>query len=177
VRINLVLFAVVAAALTMAAPASPHYRTTARTDCLQARAAVVHYIAASRRWESFQGIAPRPYGGSARSPSCAYVRWAVRLWRARAATLADTLPPHHLLWMCIHGHEAADWHNPDTGHNGHYGGLQMHPGWGYGTSYLASADSQYVQEWAAERGYRVSGYSRAWLLGQWYHPDCASLAT
>lgn len=85
-------------------------------------------------------------------------------------------PPHHALWMCIHGHEAADWHNPDTGHNSHYGGLQMHPDWGYGTSYLASADSQRTQEWAAERGYQASGYSRSWLLGQWFHPDCLPYA-
>jgi len=85
-------------------------------------------------------------------------------------------PPHHGLWMCIHDHEAGDWQNNDTGGNGHYGGLQMHPGWGYGTSYYASADSQYTQEWAAERGYQASGYSRSWLLGQWYHPDCLNLA-
>ena len=65
----------------------------------QARAAVVHYIAASRRWESFQGIAPRPYGGSARSPSCAYVRWAARLWQARATKLAAALPPHYAFWL------------------------------------------------------------------------------
>jgi hypothetical protein len=77
--------------------------------------------------------------------------------------------------MCIHGHEAGDWGNRDTGANGHYGGLQMHPGWGYGTSYYASDDSQLVQEWSAERGYRASGFSRSWLLGQWYHPDCAVL--
>jgi hypothetical protein len=93
-----------------------------------------------------------------------------------AARAAAALPAHHALWMCIHGYEAADWHNGDTGRNGHYGGLQMHPGWGYGTSYLASSDSQLVQERAAEAGYRASHWSRAWLLGQWYHPDCLAYA-
>lgn len=93
-----------------------------------------------------------------------------------AALTAPPLPPHHSLWMCIHGHEAADWHNQDTGHNTHFGGLQMHPGWGYGTSYYASSDSQLTQELAAERGYRASGFSRAWLYGQWAHSDCLRYA-
>jgi hypothetical protein len=78
--------------------------------------------------------------------------------------------------MCIHSYEASDWANKDTGGNGHYGGLQMHPGWGYGTSHYASSDSQYVQERAAERGYAASGYSQKWLLGQWYHPSCLKYA-
>jgi len=90
--------------------------------------------------------------------------------------LHPLLPPHHALWMCIHGHEAGDWHNQDTGRNGHFGGLQMHPGWGYGTSYYASADSQSVQEWSAERGYRASGFSTTWLYGQWAHSDCLRFA-
>jgi len=83
---------------------------------------------------------------------------------------------HLSLWLCIHKTEAGDWHNRDTGHNGHYGGLQMHPGWGYGTSYYASDDSAEEQMAAAERGYRASGYSRSWLLGQWYHPECLRYA-
>lgn len=85
-------------------------------------------------------------------------------------------PAHHQLWLCIHSHEASDWSNQDTGHNGHYGGLQMHPGWGYGTSWYASEDSELVQENAAETGYRVNGYSTSWLLGQWYHTDCLAYA-
>lgn len=88
----------------------------------------------------------------------------------------SSFPPHHSLWLCIHSHEAGDWGNRDTGHNGHYGGLQMHPGWGYGTSYYASDDSQIVQERAAENGYRASGYSRSWLMGQWAHYDCLRYA-
>jgi len=91
-------------------------------------------------------------------------------------SLSSTWPLHHSLWSCIHNHEASDWQNNDTGHNGHYGGLQMHPGWGYGTSYYASNDSQFIQERAAENGYAASGYSKIWLMGQWYHPDCLKYA-
>lgn len=96
------------------------------------------------------------------------------LQAAKAAR--EAWPAHHNLWLCIHGtpalgtevgHEASTWDNADTGGNGHYGGLQMHPGWGYGTSYYASDDSQLVQEQAAETAYRVSGYSASWLIQQW----------
>lgn len=96
---------------------------------------------------------------------------------ARALTSNTTSwPAHHQLWLCIHNHEASNWQDQDSGGNGHYGGLQMHPGWGYGTSYYASSDSQMTQEQAAERGYAANGYSRAWLMGQWYHPDCLAYA-
>lgn len=97
------------------------------------------------------------------------------LANVEAKIAAAAFPPHHALWMCIHGHEGR-WDDPNSGGNGHYGGLQMHPGWGYGTSYYANQDSQIVQEQSAERGYRASGYSRSWLLGQWYHPDCLAYA-
>lgn len=100
-----------------------------------------------------------------------------RLAEARARIVAAEWPPHHSLWLCIHGDpryrvgggggEAGSWSDRDTGGNGHWGGLQMHPGWGYGTSYYASDDSELVQEWAAENGYRANGYSRGWLIGQW----------
>jgi hypothetical protein len=92
---------------------------------------------------------------------------------ARAHATWQRLVPHLPLWLCIHGHEAQDWANRDTGGNGHYGGLQMHPRYGYGTSYHASDDPMVVQVYAAETAYRVSGYSRSWLLGQWAHYDCA----
>jgi hypothetical protein len=92
------------------------------------------------------------------------------------ALRAPPLPPHHMLWMCIHGHEAADWQNHDTGHNGHYNGLQMHWNWGYGISGDPSRYTQSQIEQAAERGYRASGFSRGWLYGQWAHPDCLKYA-
>ena len=77
-------------------------------------------------------------------------------------------PAHHQLWLCIHEREAGSW----SATNGQYrGGLQMHYGWGYGSSYDASVDSQWTQETAAERAYAASGFSRAWLEGQWLSYD------
>ena len=93
------------------------------------------------------------------------------LWHQRhdpAVRYAEAgFPPHHTLWMCLLQHEGGYWGNRDTGGNGHYGGLQMHPGWGYGTSYYASDDSQLTQEWAAEKGYAASGYAGSFLTQQW----------
>lgn len=96
-------------------------------------------------------------------------RWLYRVSEARIKQALYRLrlaayPPHHLLWLCISSGEGGIRSiNP----NGHYGMLQMHAGWGYGTSYYASDDSQMTQEWAAERAYKASHYSRAWLYGQW----------
>ena len=41
-----------------------------------------------------------------------------------------------------------------------------------------NAPSSLTQKWAAERGYAGSGYSRAWLYGQWPNtaPPCSRLA-
>lgn len=95
-------------------------------------------------------------------------RLPARLMARLTAAPAPSWPAHHALWTCLAGYEShGNPSNDDTGHNGHYGYLQMHPGWGYGTSYYASDDSQLTQETAAETAYRVSGYSRAWLEGQW----------
>lgn len=87
--------------------------------------------------------------------------------RAQAAKLAAALPAHNWLWECLLPHEGGYPSNQNTGGNGHWGGLQMHPGWGYGTSYHASDDPWIVQKQSAERGYAASGYSSAWLWGQW----------
>lgn len=106
-------------------------------------------------------------------------RWLARVMAARVAEAqrriaAASFPAHHLLWLCIHGtpslgtpvgHEASRWDTRAA--NGHYGGLQMHPGWGYGTSFYASDDSQIVQEHAAETAYQASGYSPSFLTQQW----------
>lgn len=84
-----------------------------------------------------------------------------------AQTRLHPLPAHHALWQCLHPHEAIDWHNQDTGGNGHYGGLQMSYNW-LGIVHGNPANlSPLAQEWAAETGYRQSGYSSAWLWGQW----------
>lgn len=104
-------------------------------------------------------------------------QWQLGWAENRLAGLRLSLyPAHHQLWMCIHGHEAADWFNRDTGHNGHYGGLQMHYDWGEGIEGYAYNYSQIQQEDAAEAGFKASHYSTAWLMGQWYHPDCLGYA-
>lgn len=105
----------------------------------------------------------------AQKPEAQRVLWVIlaRLdSRLRTLQTVRAWPAHHALWTCIHGGEG-NWDDRDSGGNGHYGGLQMHPGWGYGTSYLASDDSQLVQEQSAERAYRASGFSSAWLYQQW----------
>jgi hypothetical protein len=69
--------------------------------------------------------------------------------------------------MCIHSHEAG-WTNHDTGHNGHYGGLQMSFDFmrGYAPELYAAkgtADrwTPLEQMWVAER---------AWASGRGFHP-------
>jgi hypothetical protein len=84
--------------------------------------------------------------------------------------LSRMLPPHYNGWNCIHSREGA-W-NSNTG-NGYYGGLQAHYGW-YGVSRMDLL-SPLQQMWHAERQYKNSGYSHAWLSGQWpnTYPPCA----
>jgi hypothetical protein len=89
------------------------------------------------------------------------------LWRSRAAAarLKVSHPQHYDQWMCIHSHEAA-WTSHDSGHNGHYGGLQMSFDFmrGYGPEIYAvkgTADhwTPLEQMWVAERAWKVRGYN------------------
>jgi len=101
------------------------------------------------------------------------VRARIKRHLAEAALRArlSAFPPHHALWTCISRFEGSPTSiNP----NGHYGMLQMHAGWGYGTSYHASDDPQAVQEWAAERAYAANHYSTSFLYGQWFDYDGAA---
>lgn len=93
---------------------------------------------------------------------------------ARAGATGATT--HYALWQCIHHHEAGNWYDRDSGHNRHYGGLQMHYNWGYGIRGYAYNYSPAQQIAAAERGYAASGYSTRWLYGQWAHWDCLKYA-
>jgi hypothetical protein len=87
------------------------------------------------------------------------------LWRSRAAAarLRVSHPPHYDQWLCIHSHEAG-WDNHDTGHNGHYGGLQMSFDFmrGYGPAYGAKGTADHwtplEQMWVSERAWRVRGF-------------------
>lgn len=110
-----------------------------------------------------------------------YWRWqkrkAQRWIREAHRRLAHPPIAHLQLWLCIHAKEGS-WDNADTGHNGHYGGLQMTSPWGRGVYYVYRADwlTPYQQMRKAELGYMASGYSQAWLLQQWYHPECVGYA-
>ncbi len=113
-----------------------------------------------------------------RTRSIAYLAWIERLWshrRLMARRLAAQHPAiaHLSLWLCIHQGEGA-W-DADTG-NGYYGGLQAHMNW-YGV-YRMDLLSAWEQMLAAETAYRQSGYSTAWLEGQWPNtsPPCLGLA-
>lgn len=76
-------------------------------------------------------------------------------------------------WLCVHSGEA-DW-GAQTG-NKYYGGLQMTYGW-MGLVSNAALLSPSQQMAAAETGYRLSGYSDAWMRQQWpnTYPPCAGL--
>lgn len=108
-----------------------------------------------------------------------YWAWRVKVaerWVKQARYKLSHPPIRYLaLWTCIHNYEGS-WDNADTGHNGHFGGLQMTSPWGRGVYYVYRADwlIPYMQMRKAELGYAASGYSRSWLLGQWYHPDCVA---
>jgi hypothetical protein len=88
-------------------------------------------------------------------------------WRSRAAAarLRFSRPPHYEQWMCIHSHEAG-WDNRDTGHHGHYGGLQMDHDFmrGYGpelfkTKGTADNWTPLEQMWVSERAWKVRGFN------------------
>ena len=106
-----------------------------------------------------------------RSPSAALqgTLAEVMTWRTRAAVARAKAshPPHVGQWLCIHSHEAT-WTSHDSGHNGHYGGLQMSFDFmrGYGPELYASkgtADhwTPLEQMWVAERAWNVRGF-RPW---------------
>lgn len=102
----------------------------------------------------------------------AAVRWHTRLLARYSAKLPH--PAAHLaFWTCVHNGEGA-W-DSQTG-NGYYGGLQMTYGWA-GLVTNAALLSPADQIRAAEEGFRRSGYSVAWLLGQWPNtsPPCLGL--
>lgn len=181
------------AALTLTASASArtttHHRWATMTTT-ERRAVVVREIRVQRaplRWwlraRSRTLFASRRFpvcvAVGIRSPAavCAHARLLVRaltvlrriderIAAAARARMLAAFPPHHFLWMCIHGGEGR-WDDPNSGHNGHWGGLQMTPGWDGLFAGTADRYSQAQQEWFAETGYRLSGYSHHWLNGQW----------
>lgn len=133
-------------------------------------------------WQDVGGYSHTPTSYAERSTrSVAFLGWMNRRWnsrqkRAHHLALARPKIVYLALWTCIHNYEGS-WNNADTGHNGHYGGLQMTSPWGKGAYYVLRADwlTPYEQMRKAELGFRASGYSLSWLQGQWNHPDCMYL--
>lgn len=101
-------------------------------------------------------------------------KWLIKYSVNKINRLRYTLlPAHYNGWMCIHRSEGA-WYS-DTG-NGFYNGLQMTYNWGNGIVGNPNNYTPLQIMWAAERGYRSSGYSHGWLSGQWpnTYPPCSS---
>ncbi len=99
--------------------------------------------------------------------------WSRRRVRAHHYLLSHPPIPHRALWECIHRGEGA-WNDEGAPY---YGGLQMTYGWdGLVTDAALLSPSQQMR--AAEIGYQRSGYSTAWLEGQWPNtsPPCLGFA-
>ena len=177
------LIAVTVMAATSTAQASTTQATQTQT---------IHQLRTGIRWQRsqtwhWQDVAGKPRTATRHreqtSSSVLFLRWIDRLWMRRRLSAkhsaAATSPTrnsslHYALWICIHHGEAGTW-NANTG-NGYLGGLQMTPDWGgVARPDLLSASQQMG---LAERGYRASGYSRAWLEGQWPNtsPPCLGYA-
>ena len=116
------------------------------------------------QWQRLMHRARTPYSGSVRrGSSVSYLRWALHLWKRRAARARrDALnPPHRKQWLCIHRYEGS-WTDPG---GPYYGGLQMDREFQatYGPRLLrtkGTADhwTPLEQMWVAERAYRTRGF-------------------
>lgn len=143
----------------------------ASSSCLGARRAVLWYRDRTRGWQARRDAPRAVYAHAAHSPSCRYVRWAARLWKARAGRERHLYQSWFIRtyrkWACIHRREGA-W-DANTG-NGYYGGLQMTVWFQrrYAPEFVArwgTADRWpvYAQLLAAERAWRGDGGSfRQW---------------
>ena len=105
--------------------------------------------------------------------SILFLTWINHLWQRRqkaASKLRRQLVVGHVaLWLCIHSREGA-WNDQGAPY---YGGLQMTYGWAGLVGDAGNLSPQHQMQ-AAETGYRRSGYSTAWLEGQWPNtsPPC-----
>lgn len=115
--------------------------------------------------------------GYVRQIHCRATRW-LSSWLKQIST---PVIAHYAGWLCIHsGYRNGVKVSPGEGSwtdDGapYFGGLQMHENW-YGV-YHANLLSPLQQMAAAEKGFRQSGFSHAWMAGQWpiTYPPCAGL--
>jgi hypothetical protein len=124
------------------------------------------------RWQRLMGKPlTRSSNSFVRSRQPEYRRWALQLWKKRAAKerrIAQN-PPRRGAWLCIYRHEShprQGWQTR-TG-NGYYGGLQMdisfqrtYGGWLLRRKGTADRWSAIEQMWIAERAHRS---------GRGFHP-------
>jgi hypothetical protein len=130
------------------------------------------------RYESRAGVAlTRTVHAERRTTSIPFLTWIRNLWQGRLSRAWRLSRVgrigHEALWLCIHSREGA-WNDQGAPY---YGGLQMTYGWD-GLVGDAGNLSPQAQMQAAETGYRQSGYSIAWLEGQWPNtsPPCLQFA-
>lgn len=175
-------------AVALAIPAAAVGASTSSTaETVSVRHAISWQRTRTWHWQDVARVRRSPEIPGAADPahSIGYVHWIEHRWNARrvaAYKIAHRPRPtlvrtpaatggvaNEAMWLCIHSREGA-W-NANTG-NGYYGGLQMTSGWGG----VARPDllSPVAQMQLAERGYAASGFSRAWLFGQWPNtaPPC-----
>lgn len=153
---------------------TPHHHArhlSAASQVHSLRQGIAWHRSKTWHWQDIAGRTHTPTDhAELHTHSLAYLAWIEHLWSQRriaARKFAAQHPAiaHMALWLCIHRGEGA-WSDEDSGGSGHYGGLQMTLGWD-GLVGNAALLSPYEQMRAAETGYQRSGYSRAWLEGQW----------
>lgn len=186
--------------LAFASPATALARVST-DEATSVRHAISWQRGRTWHWQDVARVrrSPTIHGAGLVDHSIGYLRWIERRWNRRrlhAYRLAHRPRPrslaavggiaHEPLWLCIHS-GILNGRRVSTGEGSwqdggypYYGGLQMTSPWGRGAYRVERADllSPAEQMWKAELGYRASGYSTAWLVGQWPNtaPPCLSLA-
>ncbi len=172
----------IVAVATSSAQARPNSATWKQRTISSLRISIQHHRTMTWTYQDRAGVARTITKHRERATtSVPFLAWIKHLWvrrqaRARLASrryLAGVGGGiHRALWLCIHSREGA-WNDAGAPY---YGGLQMSYGWGG----VARADllSPSAQMALAERQYRASGYSTAWLQGQWPNtsPPCLGYA-
>lgn len=160
-----------ALAVLVAPPAAPARERPVQTLLAPGSRYLVADISRLRRetwhWQRLVGKRRTPTTFSAeRSRKPSYRRWALAVWKRRAARARRQAqrPPHLRSWLCIHRHEGP-WNDPRPPY---YGGLQMdiafqrrYAAWLLRRKGTADNWKPIEQIWIAERGRKVQGW-HAW---------------
>lgn len=142
-----------------------HWKKLSRREHLHAK----HYMIRRTtviRTETERMIRAMGRTANRRLASSGNVEKAFNQARRQAGTVKYQFrhPPEMTAFMCIHSYEGS-WTDQDSGHNGHYGGVQfgrkewLKFGYPYTGKLWAYLADKYSQLWAAYRYYLVSGFS------------------